>query len=95
MEVWYGPDQLCTLDLGSSRHLSWADSVLLITRMVVDEELHITRMLANSAMDIARMLTSGAWVSSLNQYYGDGDIVSSLVLVMRLNQNDTQVWKCG
>ena len=60
MGVWYRPDQFHTLDVGSSRYLSWADS-----------ELYIARMLADSALYIARMLASDAWVSLLKKYYGD------------------------
>ena len=62
MEVWYGPHQLCTLDLGCGKHLSWAYGVWLVTRMLADEVLHIARMLAaDNALQIARTLPSGAW----------------------------------
>ena len=71
MEVWYGPDRLDTLNPGSSGHLSWADSVWLIARMLANEALQVARMLAENTLHIARMLANGAWFSLLHQYYGD------------------------
>ena len=66
-------DELCTLDPGSSWHLSCADSmwlvarilaidVLHIVRTLADSARHVARMLADSAFHIGRMLASGAWV---------------------------------
>ena len=34
VEVQYGSNELCTLDPGSSGHLSWADSAWHIARML-------------------------------------------------------------
>ena len=59
MEIQYGPDKLCTLDPGSSRHLSWADGVWFIARTLADDALHIARMLADGACHVARMLVNG------------------------------------
>ena len=58
--VCYVSDQLCTLGLGSSRHLIWVDSVWLIARPLADKVLHIARMLADSAWHIASTLADGA-----------------------------------
>ena len=40
--------------------------------MLADKVLHIDRMLADGVLHIARILASSAWVSLINQYYGDG-----------------------
>ena len=49
VEIWYRPDKLYTLDLGFSKHHSWADTVWLLAGMLADNPLHIARMLASSA----------------------------------------------
>ena len=72
LEVWYRPDKLCTLHQGSSRHLSWAEGMWLIARMLVNEVLNIARTLAYGLLHIARMLASGVWVYLPKKYYRDG-----------------------
>ena len=73
VEVRYGPGKLHTQDQGSSRHLSWADSVWLVASRLADNVLHlasklahsvwqIARTLADGVLHIARALASGAWV---------------------------------
>ena len=59
MEVWYGPDQLRTLDPGSSRHLSSADGMWLIVRTLAAEALHVARMLADDVWHTAWILAGG------------------------------------
>ena len=58
MEVQYRPEKLWfLLDSGSSRQLSWADSVW-IARMLANNALHIAKMLADGVFHIDRMLAS-------------------------------------
>ena len=61
-EVWYRPELLHTLDLGSTRHLSRAEGMLHIDRMLADDVLHIAMMLADGALHIARMLANDVYV---------------------------------
>ena len=63
MEVWYKQEQLYTLDLGSSRHLSWADCAGHISWTLANNTLHIAKMLADGELHIARLLINSAYMN--------------------------------
>ena len=62
VEVWYKPDKLHTLDLGSSMHLSLDDGVWHIVRMLAESAWCIARMLADGALHIGKILSSGTYM---------------------------------
>ena len=50
------------LDLGSSRHLNWADNAWHMVRMPADSALHLARILARSIwVQWLRKWLEGAW----------------------------------
>ena len=65
IRVCYRAKQLCTLDLGSSRHFSWADSMWHVARMLVDDILHIAQMLADGMWHVSKMLANVTYVNCL------------------------------
>ena len=67
MEVWDELEQLQTLNLRSSRHLSGADGVWLIARALADEPLHIVCIINSTFFDarvmvLKRTFGSQKWV---------------------------------
>ena len=49
LEVWYGPEEFCTLNPESGRHFSLSDIMWLVARPLSDEALHIAITLADGA----------------------------------------------